>query len=163
MNHNIQALVILTILPQAAIRLTACARISGEIHISLDNPGQGSPGSSYGFVIEYILHPYQEKIMRKKPKISRREFLRFLLAYGFSATAAGALSSLTGCDAEESSNPTAQPTATSKSAAEAVPISMPCAAAPRWGWVLSISTACALKMSLFRPLSVSPCTLVDNQ
>ena len=61
--------------------------------------------------------------MRKKPSISRREFIQLLLAYGFSATAAGALFSLTGCDAEESSNPTAQPTATSQSTTEALPTS----------------------------------------
>ena len=61
--------------------------------------------------------------MKKKSNLSRREFMRLLMACGFSATAAGAMYSLTGCTAQQSAEAaqlttaataTAQPTATAQ-------------------------------------------------
>lgn len=60
--------------------------------------------------------------MIQKSDIPRREFLRLLLASGFSATAGGALLSLTGCDGEETSDLTVQPSATAQPTAEAVTV-----------------------------------------
>ena len=50
--------------------------------------------------------------MTKKANLTRREFIRMMMAYGFSATAAGTLFALTGCHAEESSGLTVLPSAT---------------------------------------------------
>ena len=61
--------------------------------------------------------------MTKKSSVSRREFIRLAMACGFSATAAGALLSLTGCDGEQSSELVVQPSATTQPTAAAVPTS----------------------------------------
>ncbi|MDY7079108.1 MAG: hypothetical protein SXV54_19515 [Chloroflexota bacterium] len=61
--------------------------------------------------------------MTKKHSLSRREFIRLSIACGFGATAGGALLSLTGCGAEESSELAAQPSATTQPAATAMPTS----------------------------------------
>jgi uncharacterized protein (DUF362 family) len=58
--------------------------------------------------------------MTKKTDVSRREFIRLAMAAGFSATAAGALLSLTGCGGEQPSELVVQPSATTAPTAEAV-------------------------------------------
>jgi len=57
--------------------------------------------------------------MPKKAYLSRRDFMRMLMAAGFSAATAGTLLSLTGCNSQTSSEATAQPSTTTQPAATA--------------------------------------------
>jgi uncharacterized protein (DUF362 family) len=59
--------------------------------------------------------------MTKKTNISRRDFIRLMMAYGISATAGSTILSLTGCDANELSELDTQPPTTNQLTTGATP------------------------------------------